>query len=107
MAEEPQVTFTVSQLLDKLEQVLTEQMKIITTKLDQVARKLDEKASNVRVEAVEKRLVAVEERLGHLEIINAGEEAVTRYKAALHGAILVIASSGVGALIYLIVTGGH
>ena len=104
--DEPQVTFTVSQLLDKLEKVLTGQMREITSKLDDVARKLDEKASNVRVEAVEKRLAAVEERIGHLELNQAGARAVSAYQRFFFGTIGVGVLGAIATLVWL-ASGGH
>jgi hypothetical protein len=105
------VTYTVKELLAKLEDALVQGFQSIDQRLLNIDHKLDQKADNARAARIEESIAAleqrIEKRLKPLEDAAVGRAAVTRLQGRLGNALVLLATSAVGAFVYLVVTGGH
>ena len=114
--QEPGIFVPFKDLLDDLNKSLTGQFAALALKLDELNRKLDGKADISRVIEVEKKLAFTEERiekrfdgvdvrLGRLELVAAGQAAVSKYKWAFVTIVLALITAV--SYIVSIALGGH
>ena len=92
------VTYTVKELLQMLEQTLTEQMAAIARDVAEIKQALSDRATNTRV-------LALEERVARIELEHAGATAVTRFQRWLLGTVGVGILSAIATLVWL--ASGH
>ena len=100
------VTYTVKELLAKLETALTQGFETIDKRLNALDHKLDDKAPNSVVRAVEDRVRAVEDRIGKIELAQGATAAVTVFQRWLVGTVAVGMLGAVATLVWL-ASGGH
>ncbi|HET6914474.1 MAG TPA: hypothetical protein VFH56_00140 [Acidimicrobiales bacterium] len=91
------VTYTVKELLGKLEEALTQGFQSIDKRLNTIDGKLDDKASNLRV-------AALEERVSRLELKAAGTAALSTFQRWAVGSI---GAAVIGALVYILFGGAR
>lgn len=111
MANGEGVTYTVKELLGKLEDALTAGFKDINDQLKDIKQVLDDKVSNARFreleEAYERYRERTDARLESLEGTRRENIAISKFKLILAGFVVTIAAAGVSSLLYMLVQGVH
>lgn len=103
--------YTLKDRIRDLGDSISEQFKNIARQLEIIEQKLDGKASLGQLAEAEDRVMKIlerhEGRLTDLEKQNWGSAAVSKYQRWAANGVLLLASGGVSALIYLAFSGGH